>query len=79
MPRYYFNVQDGHTTLDEEGSLLPSLQEARDEALRLSGDILREGASATLWSGEAWRMWVTDAPNGAGKTLFTLRFSAADG
>jgi integrase len=32
-----------------------------------------------LWRGQPWRLWVTDQPGGAGKTLFTLRFSATDG
>jgi hypothetical protein len=33
-------------------------------------------ATAALWNGTPWRMWVTDQPNGEGKTFFTLRFSA---
>ena len=79
MFRYYFNFQDGHTTLDDVGHELASLAEARKMAIEHSGEILQDGASEGLWAGEPWRMWVTDAPNGGGKTLFTLRFSAKDG
>ena len=79
MPRYYFNVQDGHIALDDEGQELPNLAEARQLAIVHSGEILRDGATDALWAGEPWRMWITDAPGGAGQTLFTLKFSAADG
>jgi hypothetical protein len=78
MSRYYFNTQDGHITLDGEGHELVSLAEARKLAIVHSGEILRDGASDGLWTGEAWRMWVTDAPGGEGQTFFTLTFSAGD-
>jgi hypothetical protein len=51
---------------------------ARDEAVRTSGEILRDGAASHLWSGKPWRMWVTQA-DGGGKTLFTLTFHATHG
>ena len=66
MPRYYFNVQDGHTTLDDVGLELATLAEARQLAIVHSGEILRDGASDGLWAGKPWRMWVTDAPAGGG-------------
>jgi hypothetical protein len=78
MPRYYFNINDGRMILDEEGTELPSLAAAREEAIRNSGEILRNGAGPALWAGEPWRMWVTDEPAGGGKILFTLKFSAED-
>ena len=37
---------------------------------------LRAGPNGTLWNGKPWRLWVTDSPNGEGKTFFTLRFAA---
>jgi hypothetical protein len=79
MTRYYFNIQDGRTSLDEVGTELPNLSAARDEAIRASGDILKDGADPAVWTGEAWRLWVTDKPNGGGKTFFTLKFSAHEG
>ena len=35
--------------------------------------ILREDAVDTLCSGHPLRLWVTEGPGGAGKTLFTFR------
>jgi hypothetical protein len=76
MSRYYFHVKDGSTTLDADGVELHSLQAARNMAIESSGEVLKDGASEALWGGECWVMWVTDEPNGAGHTFFTLRFSA---
>ena len=78
MTLYYFHLEDGQTLHDEEGMDLPNLAAAQDEALRSSGDFLRDGPVArdAFWKGTPWRLWVTDKPNGEGKTLFALRFSA---
>ncbi len=78
MARYYFHVQDGRTILDDEGVELPDLDAARKEAIRASGEALRDGIDAGIWAGESWRMWVTAAPGGNGHTFFTLRFSASE-
>jgi hypothetical protein len=74
MPRYYFHLEDGRCLLDDNGLDLPHIVAAQDEALRTSGNLLWGGAS-DLWKGATWRLWVTDRPNGDGKTLLTLRFS----
>ena len=79
MPRYYYNIHDGHTILDDEGVELPDLKAARDLAILNSGEIVTNGAGPAMWAGEPWRMWVTDGPAGGGKTLFTLTFSASEG
>ena len=79
MTRYYFNVHDSRTTIDNEGVELPSVDAARKVAIETSGEILKNGAGPAMWSGEHWRMWVTDAPGGGGKTLFTLTFAATEG
>lgn len=78
MPRYYFHVADGEILLDGLGQELPDMAAAQNEALQASGDILKGGVHAAedLWNGTPWRMWVTDKPNGEGKTFFTLRFTA---
>jgi len=76
MPRYYFHLEDGQVLLDDTGSELGDVAAAQNEALRASGDLLRGGrATAHFWNGTPWRMWVTDKPDGEGKTFFTLRFS----
>lgn len=79
MPRYFYHVHDGRHVLDDQGIELPDLMSARQMAIVHSGEILKDGTANPLWSGEPWRMWVTDAPNGGGRTLFTLRFEATEG
>jgi hypothetical protein len=78
VARFYFHLEDGQILLDDTGCELSDVGAAQREALRTSGDILRGGVRATahLWNGTPWRMWVTDKPDGGGKTFFTLRFSA---
>jgi hypothetical protein len=78
MPRYYFHWENGERLLDDTGFDLPDIAAVQNEALRASADVLKGGprATASLWDGTAWAMWVTDKPNGEGNTLLTLRFSA---
>jgi hypothetical protein len=77
MPRFYFNVDDDRTTLDQEGTELPDIETARREAVTIAAEVLRDGSGKVVWGGKPWRMWVTDQPNGGGNPLFTLRFSAS--
>jgi hypothetical protein len=79
MPRYYFHVEDHHTSFDEDGVELPGIEAARQEALKAAGDMLRNGAGTAVWDGKPFRMWVTDLPGGGGRTFFTLHFSASEG
>lgn len=72
MPRFFFHVADGRDLPDLEGTPLPGPAEARAQALRMAGEILRE-EGMRFWRGAEWRMDVTDE---ARRTLFTLRFSA---
>jgi hypothetical protein len=78
MPRYYFNIKDGRTTLDEDGTDATDIVAARCVALETAGRMLSE-SNGHFWNGGPWCMWVTDQPNGSGNTLFTLEFSAKDG
>jgi hypothetical protein len=74
--RYFFNIKDGATILDEQGIEFDNIQEVKDEAVRSSADLLKGLHSEYFWSGEPWLLWVTDQPNGAGKTVLTLTFSS---
>ena len=74
MPRYFFNVYDGYSSLDTDGTELPDIYTAQGEAIRLSGEILRE-VGAKFWNGTEWRLEVTDAD---GAVLFVLSFSAQE-
>ena len=74
MPRYFFHVIDGREIIDNQGSELAGLKEARVEAIQLAGAILRDEGD-TFWNGQEWHMDVTDA---SGQSVLKLRFSAED-
>ena len=71
MSRYHFNVYDGVTSIDKEGTVLPNWRTARIEAVRLAGQLLEAKASKFNLD-EDWRMEVTDS---LGLILFRLDFT----
>ena len=71
MPRYHYNIYDGHSSPDMEGTDLPNWQMAQYEAVRLAGAVIADKADRIL-RGEDWRMEVTDH---TGLILFRLDFS----
>jgi hypothetical protein len=75
MPRYYFHVKDGRDLPDLDGTELADITAARQAAVTLSGEILRDGIGDTLWSGIPWEIQVTDSPRGQGHEFFSLYFS----
>ena len=75
MPRYFFHVDDGFSTKDAEGTKLPDIFAAQEQAIGLSGELLRE-MGAKFWNGTAWSLTVTDETE---RVLFILRFSADEG
>lgn len=48
MNRYYFDIEDGRTSRDEDGTDLPDLDGARVAAVELFGTALRDKGS-TFW------------------------------
>jgi hypothetical protein len=74
MPRFYFNVHDGKSGLDIEGTELPSWHAARIEAIRLAGEILRDDAPHIALD-DTWRLEVTDH---CGLVLFQIAFLLID-
>ena len=72
MPRYFFNIRDGKEWIDDRGTVLPGITEARAHAITTAGEMLRDHGRA-FWGGTEWRMWVTEE---AGVTVCALRFSA---
>lgn len=80
MARYYFHLKDGATLLDSEGCDLPDLAAVRRAAIATTTEVLGGiKAGPAFWSGEPWKLWVTDRPSGAGATLLTLQFAAIEG
>ena len=74
MPRYFFHVYDGYSVPDQDGTELPDIYTAQAQAIRLTGEILRD-MGAQFWDGAAWRLEVADA---RGQVLFVLHFSAEE-
>ena len=77
MRHYYFNIKDGKTLLDATGLEFADMEAVKDEAVKCSTDMLKGVHSDALWSGEPWVLWVSDQPNGGGKTVLTLTFSGS--
>jgi hypothetical protein len=74
--RYYFNIKDGTTMLDEEGMEFDNLEMLKKEALLVAPDMIKAIQHDNFWNGESWTLWVTDHPKGAGNTVLTLTFSS---
>ena len=70
LHRFHFHVQDGRLRPDQDGVLLPSMEEARLYAIRLSADILSRNEQA-FSDGTEWQITVTDE---TGEPRFTLSF-----
>lgn len=72
VPHFHFQVRTESHVLLTEGAELEGLDEARLEAARRCGDLLKEHA-AQIWADEDWRMDVTDEN---GLILFVLMITA---
>ena len=72
MPRFRFQLHDGRSLPDTEGTVLPNLEDAQLEAVRRAGTILSRH-SREFWQDHEWALDVTDD---AGLVLFTLTVSA---
>ncbi len=72
MSRFYFHVRDSSEFIDREGIELPSLKEARTQAVIAAGEALKD-LDGQFWEAAEWRMWVTDE---SGATVCTLSFAA---
>jgi hypothetical protein len=68
LPLYFFNVDDGDSDLDSEGTELKNLAVAKCEAVKLAGRIICD-AGDTFWDRAEWRLTVTDEK---GLSLFEL-------
>ena len=74
MPRYFFHVFDGQKfDLDEEGTVLADLEEARRLSMITAGDMLQD-AVRQLGVGDQWTMRVTDE---IGRPVCCFNFSSS--
>jgi hypothetical protein len=67
VPRYFFHITDGQTHRDGIGTELPSLAEARREAIATFGDLVK---NRNDWTAHEWRIEIADIEV---RTLLTLR------
>ena len=74
MPRYFFNLLHHPDGRDAQGSELSGIHAAREEAVRLSGEMIAE-IDGTFWEAPHWQLEVTDHDR---RRLFTLTFSAEE-
>ena len=58
--RYFFNIAGAVSDPDEEGIELPTISEARIEAVRFASEYLRDRPEAA-WLGDEFRVEVTNA------------------
>ena len=78
MALHYFHLSNGHTTLDQDGTDHPDLVSVRKEAVRAFRELLHLASSDVLWTGDPWRVWVTDQPDATGRTILTLELNGRD-
>ena len=74
MPFYHFNVHDGRSDTDLDGTDLIDRTNARLAAIKLAGSIIADEADRVQSSSE-WYMDVTDA---SGLILYRLDFSVVE-
>ena len=72
MPRYFFNIVDGTDQPDHDGTELANLAECQQEAVRLSGEVLRD-MGQKFWNETEWTLTVIDE---TGAKVLGLKFSA---
>ncbi len=59
MPRFFFNIYDGVSMLDDAGTELADWQEARIQAIEFAGAIIKDEAKR-IAQGADWHIEVTD-------------------
>jgi phage terminase large subunit-like protein len=57
--RFFFNVAGAVHDPDDEGIELPTISDARIEAVRFAGELLRERPQV-VWQGDELRVEITD-------------------
>ncbi len=72
MSRFYFHTEDGVAHRDDEGVELRTLADARREAVRVLGEMLKEQPD-TFWTDGGLKLTVADEDD---LLLFALEVSA---
>jgi Domain of unknown function (DUF6894) len=72
MPMYYFNLNDGETVVDTDGTDLPGVGAARIHATGVARELTSNGGGILTQSWSGWTMSVQDEH---GTELFSLTMS----
>jgi len=72
--RYFFNQLNGEAKLDDEGLELGHIDDARAEAVRYAGELMRDHPTI-VWTGQDFRIEVTNSDR---LLLFTVIVLAVD-
>jgi hypothetical protein len=75
MPVFFYHVDQGSPDLDTEGTQLNNIYDAREQAIDVLINILRDGGGTAVLNGRPLTLWVTDGPEDTGARLFSLRVS----
>ena len=57
--RYFFNQANGELKVDDQGIEFSTIHEARIEAVRYAGEVIRDHPTL-VWTGQDFRIEVTD-------------------
>jgi hypothetical protein len=76
MALHYFHLSNGTIILGDVGTELASLTEVKKEVVRVARDLLSLQTSAEIWTGAPWKVWATDEPKGAGRTIAAMELRA---
>ena len=60
MPHFYFHTETNVRTTDTEGMEFPGYEEAKHEAIRTAGQMMRD-TPQEFWGSRPWSVSVTDA------------------
>ena len=74
MPRYYFDVYPDGAELDHDGTECADIYVAQGQAIRMTGEIMRD-LGQKFWGGGEWRLELQDESR---RTLFIVRLSAEE-
>jgi hypothetical protein len=72
MPVYYFNLNDGDTVLDTDGTDLPNVGAARIHATGVARELTSNGGGILT---DSWSGWTMSVQNEHGTELFSLTMS----
>jgi hypothetical protein len=59
MPRYFFNVHNAGTSVDESGEELPNNEAAWQQATRIAGELFKD-MDGKFRPGQEWALEITD-------------------